>query len=143
MKAQQAAIARTLSQASPEAIAQALTPQKRQKLAALLAPKTAHEPNLSQRADTAIELAQLEAEIRALQAAGEYYRQAWVSTVKPSGKAQAYPRIQSRLPQFGGKKVRHIRKGEDLSAIAAACARGQKIGQLEKRAARLRAKLER
>jgi hypothetical protein len=37
------------------------------------------------------------------------------------------------LPQFGGKKVRHIRIGESIAAFEAMCDQGQRMGKLMKR----------
>jgi hypothetical protein len=79
------------------------------------------------------ELTQIEAQIKQIESEGDYLLQAWVGDSQPSGKRKAYPRVQSRLPQFGGKKVRHIRIGESIAAFEAMCDRGQQIGKLSKR----------
>ncbi|NJM47508.1 MAG: hypothetical protein HC860_16205 [Alkalinema sp. RU_4_3] len=88
------------------------------------------------------ELNQLEAQIKAIEAEGDYFLQAWVSSSKPSERKQTYPRVQSRLPQFGGKKVRHIRQDESVADWVAMCDRGQKIGRLVKRREQLAARLD-
>ncbi|MBE9031809.1 hypothetical protein IQ266_18910 [filamentous cyanobacterium LEGE 11480] len=87
------------------------------------------------------ELAELEAAISSIEAQGTFYLQAWVSDSQPSGRAQSYPRVQSRIAQFDGKKIRHIRQGENVAEFVAACDRGQRIGKLRKRADRIAAKL--
>ena len=80
-------------------------------------------------------------QITALKAQGKYYLEAWISGSKPSGKTKSYPRVQSRLRQFGGKKVRHIRQNESVAEFAAMCDRGQKIGKLQKEVDRLQKRL--
>ncbi|MBE9033311.1 hypothetical protein IQ266_26615 [filamentous cyanobacterium LEGE 11480] len=87
------------------------------------------------------ELAELEAAISRIEAQGDYYLQAWVSGSKPSGKAQSYPRVQSRIAQFDGKKVRHIKKSESIDEYQGRCARGQQLGKLQKQADRISTKL--
>jgi predicted homoserine dehydrogenase-like protein len=87
------------------------------------------------------ELVQIENQIKAIESEGNYLLQAWICEVKPSGKKQAYARIQSRLPQFGGKKTRHIRKGESVADWLDACDRGQRIGKLRKQQEKLKAHL--
>ncbi|MBF2078906.1 MAG: hypothetical protein IGR76_10410 [Synechococcales cyanobacterium T60_A2020_003] len=87
------------------------------------------------------ELAELEAEISSIEGQGDYYLSAWVSKCKPSGKAQAYPRVQSRIAQFKGKKVLHIKQSESIVVYQERCDRGQRIGRLQKRAERIEAKL--
>ena len=87
------------------------------------------------------ELVQIETQISAIESEGNYLLQAWICEVKPSGKKESYPRIQSRLPQFGGKKVRHIRKDESVADWLDACDRGQRIGKLMKQRDKLKAHL--
>ncbi|MBE9033015.1 hypothetical protein IQ266_25085 [filamentous cyanobacterium LEGE 11480] len=88
------------------------------------------------------ELAEVESQISMLEGQGEYYLAAWISFSKPSGKSQAYPRVQSRFAQFRGKKVLHIRRSEAIADYQERCDRGQRIGKLRKQAARLAVKLE-
>ena len=98
----------------------------------------AHEPmRPSTEAKLEIQIAQLEMQITELRSEGDCLLQAWVSSAKPSGKAKSYPRVQSRLPQFGGKKVRHIGVGESIADWEAKCDRGQRLGKLIKQRDRL------
>jgi phage I-like protein len=83
----------------------------------------------------------LRSEVAAIKKQGSYYLDAWISNSKPSGKKQSYPRVQSRIRQFGGKKVRHIRQNESVATFAARCYRGQRIGKLQKAIDRLEEKL--
>ena len=88
------------------------------------------------------EILRLQAAIEKLKSEGEYYLEAWVSDSKPSGKNKSYPRVQSRLSQFGGKKVRHIRQDESIAMFQAMCDCGQKIGKSQKTIDRLLKRLE-
>ncbi len=88
------------------------------------------------------DLVQIESRISAIKAQGDYWLQAWISDSQPSGKKQAYPRVQSRLPQFGGKKVRHIRLGESVDEFQLMCDRGQRIGKLMKQREQIMARLK-
>jgi hypothetical protein len=88
------------------------------------------------------EITILQAEIETLKSQGEYYLESWVSDSKPSGKNRSYPRVQSRISQFGGKKVRHIRQNESVPMFQAMCDRGQKIGKALKVIDRLQKLLE-
>jgi hypothetical protein len=87
-------------------------------------------------------LSQIEAQIRSIEAQGDYFLQSWVGGSKPSGKNKSYPRVQSRLPQFGGKKVRHICQGESVADWVEKCDRGQRIGKLIKRREQMMARLD-
>lgn len=88
------------------------------------------------------EILSLQAAIEKLKSEGEYYLEAWVSDSKPSGKNKSYPRVQSRIAQFGGKKVRHIRQDESIAMFEAMCDCGQKLGKLQKAVDRLLKRLE-
>ena len=88
------------------------------------------------------EVTRLQAEIEKLKSEGDYYLEAWVSDSKPSGKNKSYLRVQSRVSQFGGKKIRHIRQDESIAMFQAMCDRGQKIGKTEKAIARLQKRLD-
>lgn len=87
------------------------------------------------------EILRLQAEIEKLKSDGDYYLEAWVSDSKPSGKNKSYPRVQSRIAQFGGKKVRHIRQDEPVAMFQAMCDRGQKICKAMKAIDRLQKRL--
>lgn len=87
------------------------------------------------------ELTSLQAGIEELKLT-EYYLEAWVSDSKPTGKNKSYPRVQSRISQFGGKKIRHIKQNESVQMFQAMCDRGQKIGKLQKSIDRLLKRLE-
>jgi hypothetical protein len=89
-----------------------------------------------------IQIGQIEMQITELRSEGDCLLQAWVSKATPSGKMQSYPRVQSRLPQFGGKKVRHIRQGECVADWVDACDRGQRLGKLIKSRDRLVERLQ-
>jgi hypothetical protein len=88
------------------------------------------------------EILRLRAAIEKLKSEGEYYLEAWVSDSKPSGKNKSYPRVQSRIAQFGGKKVRHIRQDESIAIFQAMCDCGQKIGKFQKAIDRLQKRLD-
>jgi hypothetical protein len=88
------------------------------------------------------EITTLQAEIETLKSQGEYYLEAWVSGSKPSGKNKSYPRVQSRIAQFGGAKVRHIRQDESVPMFQAMCDRGQQIGKAMKAIDRLQKRLD-
>jgi hypothetical protein len=94
------------------------------------------------RARVETELSATEAQIKAIEAEGDYLLQSWVGGSKPSGKKKSYPRVQSRLPQFEGKKVRHICQGESVAEWEARCDRGQRIGKLIKRRGQMMARLD-
>jgi hypothetical protein len=87
------------------------------------------------------EISTLQAEIEKLKSEGEYFLESWISGSKPSGKNKSYPRVQSRLSQFGGAKVRHIRQDESVPMFQAMCDRGQQIGKLQKAIDRLQKRL--
>lgn len=87
------------------------------------------------------EIDSLYSTIAALKRKGPYYLEAWIAGSKPGGKNKSYPRVQSRIPQFGGKKVRHIRQSESVAEFAAMCDRGQQIGKRQKAIDRLEKRL--
>jgi hypothetical protein len=97
---------------------------------------------LATEAKLQIQIGQIEMQITELRSEGDCLLQSWICEVKPSGKMQSYPRVQSRLPQFGGKKVRHIGRGECVADWANACDRGQRLGKLIKLRDRLAARLQ-
>ena len=105
---------------------------------------SAHEPKIMRdktRTELETDLVRIQTAIDELKASGDYYLQSWVSTAIPQGKKIAYPRVQSRLRQFDGKRVRHIRKEESIAYFQACCDRGQKIGQLQRAIDRLNKRL--
>jgi hypothetical protein len=94
------------------------------------------------RARIETDLSELAVQIGVIKAEGDYLLQSWVGGSKPSGKRKSYPRVQSRLPQFGGKKVRHICQGESVAEWEAKCDRGQRIGKLIKQREQMMARLD-
>ena len=101
---------------------------------------SAHELKMMRektRTELETDLTRIQAEIDELKSLGDYYLQSWVSKSIPQGKNIAYPRVQSRLRQFDGKRVRHIRKNESIAYFEACCDRGQKIGKLQRAIDRL------
>jgi hypothetical protein len=60
-----------------------------------------------------------------------YLMDCWICYVAPAGRAVAYPRVQSRRPQFKGKKVLHLGRYKSVADYQARIDRGRRIKKIQ------------
>jgi hypothetical protein len=60
-----------------------------------------------------------------------YLLDCWICYVAPAGRDVAYPRIQSRLKQFKGKRVMHLGRYKSVADYQARIDRGRRIKKIQ------------